>query len=192
MFSFSSRYRAKYIHQTAQSILERYQSQQSWIDTLGRMNYGEAKEALMSLPGVGAKVADCICLMGLGHTQSVPVDTHILQITVKNYEKELVASIQKDEDSTGQAPKTMTKKRYDQIGNFYRARFPRHAGWAQTVLFCSNLGMVKNHDSKETKKKKVEKQEVEGKRKRPLPITKEPDLIKKQRSSSRLSACKKP
>lgn len=33
------------------------------------------------------KVADCICLMGLRMHSVVPIDTHILQITVENYLK---------------------------------------------------------------------------------------------------------
>ena len=42
----------------------------------GRKGYREAHEALLALQGVGPKVADCVCLMGLGWGEAVPVDTH--------------------------------------------------------------------------------------------------------------------
>ena len=46
----------------------------------GREGYRKAHEALMGLQGVGPKVADCVCLMGLGWGEAVPVDTHGMRI----------------------------------------------------------------------------------------------------------------
>ena len=37
--------------------------------------------------GVGEKVADCICLLGLHHMQAFPVDTHIRQALEKHYKR---------------------------------------------------------------------------------------------------------
>ena len=42
----------------------------------GRPGYREAHGQLLELQGVGPKVADCVCLMGLGWGEAVPVDTH--------------------------------------------------------------------------------------------------------------------
>lgn len=42
----------------------------------GREGYRTAHEQLLELQGVGPKVADCVCLMGLGWGEAVPVDTH--------------------------------------------------------------------------------------------------------------------
>ncbi len=42
----------------------------------GREGYRRAHEELLALQGVGPKVADCVCLMGLGWGEAVPVDTH--------------------------------------------------------------------------------------------------------------------
>ena len=88
-------YRAKYLHQTAVLIAKEHG--QGWLDSLrnpecprfgdapgkagsmreeGRQGYREAHEGLLSLQGVGPKVADCVCLMGLGWGEAVPVDTH--------------------------------------------------------------------------------------------------------------------
>lgn len=88
-------YRAKYLHQTALMISEDHD--EAWLDSLrnpespalgfkastagemlaeGRDGYRIAHEQLLSLQGVGPKVADCVCLMGLGWGEAVPVDTH--------------------------------------------------------------------------------------------------------------------
>ena len=88
-------YRAKYLHQTALMIVEEYGEE--WLNGLrnpespvlgqpssdaggmlpeGRPGYREAHDALLGLQGVGPKVADCVCLMGLGWGEAVPVDTH--------------------------------------------------------------------------------------------------------------------
>lgn len=88
-------YRAKYLHQTALMISEDHED--GWLDTLrnpespimgmkpfdagemrpgGREGYRRAYGELLALQGVGPKVADCICLMGLGWGEAVPVDTH--------------------------------------------------------------------------------------------------------------------
>lgn len=88
-------YRAKYLHQTAVMVAE--ERARGWLDGLrnpespilghkvanagemlpgGREGYRKAHEKLLELQGVGPKVADCVCLMGLGWGEAVPVDTH--------------------------------------------------------------------------------------------------------------------
>lgn len=87
-------YRAKYLHQTALLVTKHGER---WLDSLrnpesplrgkkslsagemlpgGREGYRTAHESLLTLQGVGPKVADCVCLMGLGWGEAVPVDTH--------------------------------------------------------------------------------------------------------------------
>ena len=62
--------------------------------------------ALCELPGVGAKVADCVCLMSLDKTNAIPVDTHVWQISCRDYQiPELKGA------------KTLTKSIYKAIGN---------------------------------------------------------------------------
>ncbi|MBE7180492.1 MAG: hypothetical protein INR71_04640 [Terriglobus roseus] len=89
-------YRAKYLHRTAVMIAEE-KGGVDWLDGLrnpesprfggkarngepmqdaGREGYRTAHEELLALQGVGPKVADCVCLMGLGWGEAVPVDTH--------------------------------------------------------------------------------------------------------------------
>lgn len=57
----------------------------TWLDELKTMNYEEAMKRLLLINGVGPKVANCVCLFGLHHTDAFPIDTHIKQILNKYY-----------------------------------------------------------------------------------------------------------
>ncbi|XP_067908081.1 N-glycosylase/DNA lyase isoform X2 [Heterodontus francisci] len=96
-------YRAKFINQSAKIILETHGS--DWLNSLCEAPYEEAKRALCTLPGVGAKVADCVCLMSLDKPEVIPVDTHVWQITKRDYLSHL-----------GAGQKTLTDKVYKEIG----------------------------------------------------------------------------
>lgn len=98
-------YRAKYISKTAQIVAN--EKGIEWLYGLanpdfhlssvgpagtlpidvpegGRAGYQTAHEELIQLHGVGPKVADCVCLMGLGWTESVPIDTHGESLLLSN------------------------------------------------------------------------------------------------------------
>lgn len=49
------------------------------------MGYKEVKDILMSVEGIGSKVADCICLYGLHMLEAFPIDTHIKQILKRDF-----------------------------------------------------------------------------------------------------------
>lgn len=57
------------------------------LEAIRRMPYPEAREKLLTLYGVGKKVADCICLFALHHLEAFPVDTHINQALEKHYQQ---------------------------------------------------------------------------------------------------------
>lgn len=63
-------YRAPYVRAVAQRIFE------GAFDLAGLfvMPIGDARDALMTLPGVGRKVADCVLLFGYGKTHAFPID----------------------------------------------------------------------------------------------------------------------
>jgi N-glycosylase/DNA lyase len=67
-------YRAKYIAAAAKMVVEQHPP--GWLEGLRDVPYKEAHEKLLLLPGVGPKVADCVCLMSLDKMGAVPVDTH--------------------------------------------------------------------------------------------------------------------
>ncbi|KAF4521558.1 hypothetical protein B566_EDAN001278 [Ephemera danica] len=87
-------YRAPFVIGTAKKIIE--QGGEDWLLKLSEMDYANTKQELMSLPGIGAKVADCICLMSFGHLQAVPVDTHVYQIAVASYTPHLAGRKSQD------------------------------------------------------------------------------------------------
>ncbi|KAI9679886.1 MAG: 8-oxoguanine glycosylase ogg1 [Caeruleum heppii] len=93
----------------------------------GRHGYREAHEQLLELQGVGPKVADCVCLMGLGWGEAVPVDTHVWQIAQRDYK-------------FGRGKhKSLTKATYDAVGDHFRSLWGKEAGWAHSVLFTADL-----------------------------------------------------
>ncbi|KAK3393184.1 DNA glycosylase [Podospora didyma] len=107
--------------------------------------YRAAHEALLGLAGVGPKVSDCVCLMGLGWGESVPVDTHVWQIAQRDYAF-----------AKGSRTKTFTKTMYDAIGDHFRRIWGPQAGWAQSVLFTANLKSFSEQASSGGKATKAE------------------------------------
>jgi hypothetical protein len=57
--------RAKFIVGSVQQLLAKPGGGEAWLLSLRDKPYNEAHEALCSLPGVGPKVAACICLFSL-------------------------------------------------------------------------------------------------------------------------------
>jgi N-glycosylase/DNA lyase len=140
-------YRAKYIAETARIVSE--DRPKEWLESLTnpenpgwgaeaygkleRVDYREAHEQLLALSGVGPKVADCVCLMGLGWGEAVPVDTHVWQIAQRDYKFGKVKT------------KTFSKVMYDSVGDHFRNIWGSQAGWAQSVLFTANLKSFSEH-----------------------------------------------
>ncbi|KAH9878919.1 hypothetical protein J1614_002354 [Plenodomus biglobosus] len=139
-------YRAKYIAKTARIVAEEKGLQ--WLENLsnpecpqfgvkqmpagemldgGREGYRKAHDELLVLHGVGPKVADCVCLFGLGWSESVPVDTHVWQIAQRDYK------FGKGKHSS------LTAATYVAIGNHFRKMWGKEAGWAHSVLFTADL-----------------------------------------------------
>lgn len=75
----STGYRSKYIHETAKSVSP------AFFSSLRRKPYQEAKSRLMELPGIGEKVADCICLFSLDKTEAFPVDVWMQRVMEEQY-----------------------------------------------------------------------------------------------------------
>lgn len=68
-------YRARYLIDTARRVCDGFP-----LDDLRRMPCDEARARLVSLPGVGEKVADCVLLFGCGHASAFPVDVWVARL----------------------------------------------------------------------------------------------------------------
>lgn len=104
-------YRSSYIKQAAMMVADDLD-----LNEIGRMDYEEAFQALLQIPGVGPKVADCILLYGFGRGEAFPVDVWISRIISKLYFQ-------------GE------KIKPDKIRDFGRERFGKYAGYVQLYLF---------------------------------------------------------
>ena len=71
------RQRAPRIKKITQLVLERYAGD---LKGVLRKSFKEAREELMTLPGVGRKTAD-VLLLFTGHKRVIPIDRHIHRIT---------------------------------------------------------------------------------------------------------------
>jgi N-glycosylase/DNA lyase len=97
-----------------------------WLLSLREVSYHEAHAALTSLFGIGAKLADCICLFALDKDAAVPIDTHTRQIAVRLFLPEM-------------AGKSLTPRVYNLLADAYRQHYGPYAGWAQQYLFFDQL-----------------------------------------------------
>ena len=116
-------YRGKSIPFAAKSLLERGPG---WLNSLKTGTYRDAHDELCNIRGIGPKLADCICLFGLHFTEAVPVDTHLWQAACREYFPEWAGG-------------SMTDKRYREIGDLFRSKFGKLAGWAHQYLFLDNM-----------------------------------------------------
>lgn len=86
------------------------------LERLRRLPYEEAHRALLDLPGVGPKIADCALLFSLGKSEAFPLDRWVRRAVLRHY---------------GLAPKTPDRL----LTAWARERFGPHAGYAQQLLF---------------------------------------------------------
>ena len=108
-------YRAPYISKTAQKISNRVFD----MDLLVSKDTEGARKMLLTLPGVGPKVADCILLFGLNRYDVFPVDTWIEKVYKDIFNKE-------------NTPQNMRKDLIQEFG--------KYSGIAQLYLFYAMRG----------------------------------------------------
>ena len=99
-----------------------------WLAALrGDPDRAAVQRALVLLEGVGPKVADCVALFSLDQADCIPVDTHVWDICVRDFNPSLAAA------------KSLTTTVYEAVGNEFRLRYGDRAGWAHSVLFAGEL-----------------------------------------------------
>ena len=113
-------YRAKFIIDAAKMV----ESKQIDFDYLKKSNYQDAKEIILTVPGIGNKVADCILLFSLDKMEAFPLDRWMIRILEKYY-------LDKFELET----KSITDKQYDTLHEKIVKYFGPYAGYAQQFLF---------------------------------------------------------
>ncbi|NXF35767.1 OGG1 lyase, partial [Nyctibius bracteatus] len=111
-------YRAKFVSGSARAIAKGIGAE--GLCRLRAAPYAEARRVLCTLPGVGAKVADCVCLMALDKAEAVPVDTHVWRIAQQRY-------------GAAVGGRSLTPRAHQEIGDFFRGLWGPRAGWAQAV-----------------------------------------------------------
>lgn len=73
-------FRSPYLAKSARIVAS---AKGSFWDPLRSLSYEEARTALIRLPGVGPKIADCTLLFGLGRLEAYPVDRWIRRATLE-------------------------------------------------------------------------------------------------------------
>jgi len=113
-------YRAKFIIDAAKMV----ESQQIDFRYLAKCNYQDAKKIILTVPGIGNKVADCILLFSLDKLDAFPLDRWMIRILERYY-------LEKFELET----KSITEKQYDILHEKITKYFGPYAGYAQQFLF---------------------------------------------------------
>jgi len=102
-------YRDKFLQKTANDLNNLN------ISVIKNLSSDELYKFLISLTGVGPKVASCILLFGFGKTDKFPVDTWIEQVYYNHYSKQ--------------------KLTRPQIQEYFETKYGEYAGIAQQYLF---------------------------------------------------------
>lgn len=74
-------YRKNYIRQLSRDIVDGKFSMEELVAT----DYDTAKKMLLSIKGVGEKVANCVLLFGLGFDNAFPIDIHMKRVLDEHY-----------------------------------------------------------------------------------------------------------
>eukprot|EP00755_Sulcionema_specki_P020196 Sspe_Gene.71322::Locus_42251_Transcript_1_1_Confidence_1.000_Length_1264::g.71322::m.71322/K03660/OGG1; N-glycosylase/DNA lyase len=121
-------YRASYVAETVKQLskLDGKAPSGTWLRSLRGKDYATVLKALLALPGVGRKVADCVILFSMDRSEVVPIDTHILAIARQHIPG--VADL-----------KTLTPRVYNSIQEHFKEVFGEYAGWAHSVLFHTEI-----------------------------------------------------
>ncbi|MDD1652324.1 MAG: 8-oxoguanine DNA glycosylase [Methanomicrobiales archaeon] len=114
-------YRDRYITETASRIAQ----DPGLIHHLATLPLEEAREGLLSLPGVGPKAADCILLFGFHRYDAFPVDVWIRRIMHRHYLP------------PPPSLRAHSEKEDRRIRAFGKEYFGEWAGYAQEFLFCA-------------------------------------------------------
>jgi N-glycosylase/DNA lyase len=129
-------FRAKYVSKTARDVHD----EKFGLDPLKKMSYETAKQELLTLSGVGQKVADCVLLFSIGKLEAFPVDVWVKRIVMKHYPHHFEPCFVKKILNK----KTISPLEYQKINSFGRTYFGKYAGYAQEYLYALRKQIVNN------------------------------------------------
>ncbi|MDO5853038.1 MAG: DNA glycosylase [Thermoplasmata archaeon] len=99
-------------------LADRVESGDIDMDGIAELDYRGCVEALMTINGVGPKVADCVAIFGYGHLEAFPVDVRISKVMEAVYG---------------------VRGSYRTVSEYGMSRFGRYAGYAQEFLYHSRF-----------------------------------------------------
>ena len=102
-------YRAKFLKNLSTALIN------VDIEKIKKLSTDEIYNFLISLNGIGPKVASCILLFGFGKTEKFPVDTWLEQVYYNHFSSK--------------------KQTRPQIQNYFENEFKEYSGIAQQYLF---------------------------------------------------------
>jgi N-glycosylase/DNA lyase len=125
-------YRADYILETMKILRGDSKGGEAYLRTVLRNTRDptEVQTLLCEFKGVGKKVADCVALFSLDQDDAIPVDTHVWNIAIRDYDEGGILKT---------SVKSLTPSNYQRVGDIFRSRFPNKAGWAHSLLFVAEL-----------------------------------------------------
>ena len=117
-------------------LVDRSEGGYAWLNILRSQKHTPegndfVRTALLTLCGVGPKVADCVALFSLDRNDVIPVDTHVWQIACR------------DLDHSLKNQKSLTPSVYARVGDLFRQRYSPYAGWAHSLLFAAELAQYR-------------------------------------------------
>jgi N-glycosylase/DNA lyase len=98
-------------------LAERTENGEIDLDGISEKDYEECVSELVTINGVGPKVADCVALFGFGHLEAFPIDVRISKCMGSMY------------GVTGS---------YRTVSEYGRKKFGEYAGYAQEFLYHSD------------------------------------------------------
>ena len=123
-------YRAKYVYNTVYKL--KLLGGISYLKDLQLsakfLNTSQVLAKLQQFEGVGPKVANCVALSSLQRYDAVPMDVHMIKIVKTHYNNDVLA---------------------------FEKLFQQYAGWAQLILFTSQVFSTKPTSNKAFKLQKV-------------------------------------
>ena len=117
-------YRGASIPVAASQILENGGA--AWLESLKTCGYAQARCQLLTLSGVGPKLADCICLFGLRYDEAVPLDVHMWRAACEHLFPDLRGT-------------SLTERRREAVQKSFFEKYGQLAGLVHQAMFVNQL-----------------------------------------------------